>query len=565
MPAEPHQPDKMNTMHVVKRNGDSEEISFDKITKRIKSLCDDLRVDPTRVTQKVIENVKDGITTTELDEVSASVAAHMTLEHPDYADLAGRIAVSNLQKNTLPSFYKTMKQLYEATDINGNPHPIISKELWDITKKHRREIEDVIDYKRDFLYDYFGFQTLTRAYLYRDKGKILERIQHMCMRVALGVHGNDLAAAFESYELMSQKFFTHATPTLYNAGSPRPQLSSCYLLMCEDSIEGIFKNITSNAYISKGAGGIGISMHEIRCKGSPIYGTNGHSNGLVPLLRVLNSVSRYIDQCVSKDANILTTNGYQRAREIEVGSYLTGSDGKNHRVIRILEHDYDGDMMKIEMADSSSIECTPSQQLKIFRKIHQNSKAQRGDVIDYEAIDLIKGDMLLQPRKCNTEDVGIWSIDDCFILGLTAKISLKEEKEFSISKLDLPSEALNRIMTYFKETSILYRETDKEFSWQSQIAFPFTSKILKSGFPRAAFELPRSKQSEIIHASMYNPFADKDQVSELRKQAISEEFIEIKNLEKFHYAGKVYDFEIQTSQDYVSQIGVLHHAATDSR
>ena len=224
----PHEMDPSMVMHVIKRNGVREEISFDKITKRIKSLAADLKVDPTRVSQKVIENLSDGITTKELDDVSASVAAHMALEHPDYSDLAGRIAVSNHQKNTDKSFYKTMKTLYEATDINDQHSPIISKELWDVTKKHKKEIEDAIDYERDFLYDYFGFQTLTRAYLLRYRGKIMERVQHMWMRVALGIHGIDIESALESYHMMSSKLFTHATPTLYNAGTPRPQLSSCF-------------------------------------------------------------------------------------------------------------------------------------------------------------------------------------------------------------------------------------------------------------------------------------------------------------------------------------------------
>ena len=239
-------------MEVVKRNGTRETISFDKITKRIRSLGKNLQIDPLKISQKVIENLYDGVSTSELDELTAQQAASMCLEHPDHSMLAGNVASSNHQKNTSNSFFKTMKMLYEATDINDQHSPIISKELFDVVKKHKKEIEDAIDYERDFLYDFFGFQTLKRSYLLKVKGEPVERVQHMLMRVSLGIHTTggsvDLQSALETYDLMSRKMFTHATPTLFNSGTPKPQLSSCFLLGMEDSIEGNFPDPHKHGY-----------------------------------------------------------------------------------------------------------------------------------------------------------------------------------------------------------------------------------------------------------------------------------------------------------------------------
>ncbi|HAP30843.1 MAG TPA: ribonucleoside-diphosphate reductase subunit alpha [Flavobacteriales bacterium] len=287
-------------MFVLKRDGRKEAVKFDKITARIQKLCygfSDL-VDPTAVAMKVIEGIYEGVTTSELDNLAAEVSASMTTRHPDYALLASRISVSNLHKDTKKSFSETMKDLYDFVNPKtGKKAPLIADDVIKIIKKNAELLDSTIIYDRDFGYDYFGFKTLERSYLLRLNGKIAERPQHMLMRVAIGIHKEDIQSAIETYELMSQKYFTHATPTLFNAGTPKPQMSSCFLLtMKDDSIDGIYDTLKQCAKISQSAGGIGLSIHNVRATGSYIRGTNGTSNGIVPMLRVFNDTARYVDQ-----------------------------------------------------------------------------------------------------------------------------------------------------------------------------------------------------------------------------------------------------------------------------
>ena len=258
---------------------------------------------------KVIDQLYDKIETTKIDELAGEQCASLSTQHPDYGTLASRIVISNHQKNTESDFLNVMKSLFEFTDVNGENKPLVSQTLWEFTKNFSKELNDMIDYNRDYLIDYFGFKTLERAYLFRVNNVIVERVQHMWMRVAIGIHGDItdpmslragrelLSLVKETYDLLSQKYFTHATPTLFNAGTPRPQLSSCYLIAMEDdSIDGIFNTLKDCAHISKWAGGIGLHIHNVRAKGSHIQGTNGTSNGLVPMLRVFNNTARYVDQ-----------------------------------------------------------------------------------------------------------------------------------------------------------------------------------------------------------------------------------------------------------------------------
>ncbi len=288
-------------MYVFKRDGRRESVKFDKITARIEKLCyslDPFFVQPLEVARKVISGLYDGVKTTELDNLAAETAASLTTKHPDYAVLAARIAISNLHKNTLKSFSATMKRLFTYVDPKtGQNAALLSKEIYDIIKKNAVELDEAIIYDRDFGYDYFGFKTLEKSYLLKLDGAIAERPQHMLMRVAVGIHGQDIAAAIETYNLLSERWFTHATPTLFNAGTPKPQMSSCFLLtMQDDSIEGIYDTLKQTAKISQSAGGIGLSIHNIRATGSYIKGTNGTSNGIIPMLRVFNDTARYVDQ-----------------------------------------------------------------------------------------------------------------------------------------------------------------------------------------------------------------------------------------------------------------------------
>ncbi|BFZ61753.1 ribonucleotide-diphosphate reductase subunit rnr1 [Saitoella coloradoensis] len=288
-------------MFVYKRDGRKERVAFDKITARVSRLCyglDAEHVDAVSITQKVISGVYQGVTTVELDNLAAETAAYMTTKHPDYAILAARIAVSNLHKQTKKVFSHVIADLYNYVNPkNGRRSPMISDETYEIVMKHAEELDSAVIYDRDFNYNFFGFKTLERSYLLRINGQIAERPQHMIMRVAVGIHGAEIAKVIETYNLMSQKYMTHASPTLFNAGTPHPQLSSCFLVtMKDDSIDGIYDTLKTCAMISKTAGGIGLNVHCIRSTGSYIAGTNGSSNGIVPMLRVFNNTARYVDQ-----------------------------------------------------------------------------------------------------------------------------------------------------------------------------------------------------------------------------------------------------------------------------
>ena len=287
-------------MFVVKRDGHKEPIMFDKITARVRKLCYSLNslVDPVRVSMRVIEGLYDGVSTSELDNLAAEIAATMTTTHPDYAQLAARISVSNLHKNTKKSFSETMKDLYEYVNPRtGKKAPLLSDDVFKVIKKNAEKLDSSIIYNRDYGYDFFGFKTLERSYLLKLNGNIVERPQHMLMRVSVGIHHDDIDSVIETYDLMSKRFFTHATPTLFNAGTPKPQMSSCFLLtMKDDSIDGIYDTLKQTAKISQSAGGIGLSIHNVRATGSYIAGTNGTSNGIVPMLRVFNDTARYVDQ-----------------------------------------------------------------------------------------------------------------------------------------------------------------------------------------------------------------------------------------------------------------------------
>jgi len=287
----------MEVFYVFKRNNDKEEVSFDKIINRIKNLSEGLNINPSLIAQKIIKEIYDGIKTSEMDELAAQLCASLSTEHPHYLELASRIELSNLHKNTSPSFSETIGILYNNKDIHDKQCPLVSPEIYEIVNRNKTKLNSYINYSRDGFIDYFGLKTLERAYLMKVGGKIIERPQHLFLRVSLGIHANDIKEALKTYDYMSEKYFIHATPTLFNAGTLRPQLSSCFLLcMKQDSIEGIYSTLKDCAMISKWAGGIGLNIHNVRASRSLIRGTNGISNGLVPMLRVFNNTARYVDQ-----------------------------------------------------------------------------------------------------------------------------------------------------------------------------------------------------------------------------------------------------------------------------
>jgi ribonucleoside-diphosphate reductase alpha chain len=307
-------------MRVIKRNGDYEDVSFDKVLKRLKTLSNDLNIDVSEIAQKVCVRIYDCVKTTELDELAAYMCSSLSVENPDYSILASKIIVSNHHKNTSPSFSETVQILY------NNTPPLVSDEMYDVVMKNKEKLNSYIDYSRDYLFDYFGFKTLERAYLMRVNKKIIERPQHLWMRVAIGIHGYDVKEVLQTYDLMSKKYFTHATPTLFNAGTNKPQLSSCFLCSVnEDSVAGIYDTLKELALISKYAGGIGIHIHQVRGKGSYIKGTNGTSNGIIPMLRVFNNTARYIDQAGKRLGSIAV---YLEPWHTDVESFLELK--KNH-------------------------------------------------------------------------------------------------------------------------------------------------------------------------------------------------------------------------------------------
>ncbi|HTB25045.1 MAG TPA: ribonucleotide reductase N-terminal alpha domain-containing protein, partial [Puia sp.] len=287
-------------MFVIKRDGKKESVKFDKVTARIQKLSYGLSpiVDIYEVAKKAIEGIYDLVPTTELDNLAAETAASLTTKHPDYAVLASRIAVSNLHKNTTKSFSQTMRNLHGYVHpVTEKKMPLIADDVMEIINENADLLDSTIMYDRDYGFDFFGFKTLEKSYLLKINGRIAERPQHMYMRVSVGIHKNDLESAIKTYHLMSERWFTHATPTLFNAGTPKPQMSSCFLLtMKEDSIDGIYDTLKQTAKISQSAGGIGLAIHNIRATGSYIGGTNGTSNGIIPMLRVFNDTARYVDQ-----------------------------------------------------------------------------------------------------------------------------------------------------------------------------------------------------------------------------------------------------------------------------
>ena len=340
-------------MHVTKRDGQVEIVSFDKILRRIKTIGSEagIKINYTALAMKVIDQLYDNISTTKIDELTAEQCASMSSIHYDYGTLACHITVSNHHKNTESDILTVVKELHNYKDKHGKHSPLVTKDLVDIVEANLEAVSAKLDFRRDYMFDYFGFKTLERSYLMRVDGKVVERPQHMWMRVSIGIHGNDLESAFKTYDYMSQKYFTHATPTLFNAGTPRPQLSSCFLLSMEkDSIHGIYSTLTDCALISKWAGGIGLHIHNIRATNSHIRGTNGSSNGIVPMLRVFNNTAKYVDQCLDPDSIVYTKRGPVKIKNIVVGDEVVTDDGNCYPIRKVLDYpEYKGDMHELDV------------------------------------------------------------------------------------------------------------------------------------------------------------------------------------------------------------------------
>lgn len=397
-------------MKVLKRNGQEEDVSFDKVLNRMKNLCNDLNIDIYDIAQKVCSRIYNGVATSELDELAAYICSSMTLDNPHYGEMASRIIISNHHKNTSPSFSETIIIMWDKK--------LISEELFSIVIRNKEKLNSYIDYSRDYSFDYFGFKTLERAYLMKVDGKIVERPQHMFMRVSLGIHKDDFKDALETYDLMSKKYYIHATPTLFNSGTPRPQLSSCFLVGSHDSIEGIFETLKECAQISKYAGGIGLHVHDIRGKGTKILGTNGESTGIIPMLRVFNNTARYVNQCFTPDTLVYTKYGVKRMDSVTTKDYLLTNDSKYYKVNSVATNMIDEDIFEITTKYSiNSVNVTPEHEIYVLR----HGKPQY-----ILACELKKNDLLGYSVPNYIEDNSEFDIDFCKFYGILLRYENKQ-------------------------------------------------------------------------------------------------------------------------------------------
>tara|TARA_B100000795_G_C22803239_1_gene443132 strand:- start:1393 stop:4965 length:3573 start_codon:yes stop_codon:yes gene_type:complete len=482
----------MKAIFVNKRDGSEQEVSFDKVLLRIKSLSSNLDVNPHLIAQKICNQIYDGVSTTELDILGGEICAGMITTHPDYQLLAAKITMSNLEKNTSPSFSETIQILYDNTDIHNNKCSLISQELYDIVQNHKTKLNSVIKHKRNNNIGYFGLKTLERSYLFRVGGKIVERPQYMFMRVSLGIHGNNIKEAVKTYDAMSEKYFIHATPTLFNAGTKRPQLSSCFLLgMKSDSIEGIYSSLKDCALISKWAGGIGIHAHNIRGKTSRIRGTNGISNGLVPMLRVFNNTARYVDQCVLPQTKIYTTKGPINMEDVIGGdTQIYNLKGNVETVENVLEHSYEGKVLSINTMHSLEpltitpehpVFCLQGQMKGINHSVIKNriekGLAKPGWV---DAGELTLNDMLAYPIPSYENDISGISKEDCYMYGVILGdgcLSNSNTNGYISLNKDTKSEILKISKIYFNSKYIKCREETIQNTvrlyWSRSVNLPF--------------------------------------------------------------------------------------------
>jgi ribonucleoside-diphosphate reductase alpha subunit len=491
-------------MRVIKRSGRMEDVSFDKVICRLQALCTDgnIDLDVIDIARQVISEIHDGIKTSELDNSAAEKCAYMVTVNPAYGKLAGRIAISNNQKNTSSSFSETVNMLYNNTDMHGKSVPLVSDEVYEVVQKHKHKLNDVIDYTRDFNFDFFSFMTLIRAYLIKIGFNPCERIQDMLMRVSIGLHAKKILAgedtiktAIETYNMMSTKQFIHATPTLFHCGTPFQQLLSCFLLEIGDSIAEIYKGLADCAQISKWAGGIGFHIHSIRGEGSLIRGTNGRSNGIVPMLKVYNETARYVDQCVLPDTIIYTTKGPMEIQYCEAGVTEIFTTNGPEVIENVLEHPYEGKMLQINSKNSYyNFTITPEHPVYCLRGQIKGLNYQvirnrlEKNIISPEWIDakeLMPNDMLINTIPEYEKDVPSVTQDDCYMYGLLLGDGCMNNKStstyISLNAIDKLNVA-EFVRTYLTKKFVPYFEDKNNntlrIRWNKTIRLPFRYSTL---------------------------------------------------------------------------------------
>ena len=582
-------------MNVTKRNGELETVSFDKILQRIKRQGKEvgIKVNYTALAMKVIDQLFDGISTTKIDELSAEQCASMASVHYDYNTLAGRIIVSSHQKNTTESFSNVMEELYAFTDKLGKRSPLVSDELIGVVREYADSLDNLCDYSRDFLIDYFGFKTLDRAYLIKINGKTVERPQHMWLRVSIGIHGDKINNVIETYDLMSQKYFTHATPTLFNAGTPRPQLSSCFLIAMEnDSIDGIYNTLKDCALISKYAGGIGLHIHNIRATGSHIRGTNGTSNGIVPMLRVFNNTAKYVDQCVHPDTIIYTTQGPIKIKKCVTGeTSIFNLTGQSEVIKDVLEHAYNGPIREIYVDGAiNPMKITGEHPVYVSK-----NGTETPDWVD--AKDISVGDQILTVQPKFTKDIASISEADCYIYGILMRYGRITDTLYEIA--DAPNaDILSYIENYLRLRLVEFTESNNTISWKPAIHLPFRKSDLYNSLGLTEIHyrwinLPVEKSRHILAGILYNnkefPFdirrifpcikyiamrmghvvnldliKNKPLMSTLVKGVIVEPrdgFLRqtVVDVRETNYTGFLYDLQMEAQHDYLLEYGIVHN------
>jgi len=586
-----------NEMNVTKRNGQLETVSFDKILQRMKRQGKEvnIKVNYTALAMKVIDQLYDGISTTKIDELSAEQCASMASVHYDYNTLAGRIIVSSHQKNTEESFSEVMTQLAQYKDKAGNPAPLVSDDLMKVIVAHKDKLNTLCDYSRDFLIDYFGFKTLDRAYLMKINGKTVERPQHMWLRVAVGIHGDDLEHVFETYDLMSQKYFTHATPTLFNAGTPKPQLSSCFLNAMEsDSIDGIYNTLKECALISKHAGGIGLHIHNVRATGSHIRGTNGTSNGIVPMLRVFNNTAKYVDQCLTPETILLTSNGPVRIDQVVPGvTEVYNMTGETEVVQNVLQHYQQDEIFEI-INDGSSpnvMTVTGEHQIYVLRGyVGQSETVIRNDldlrIAQFEwveAKDLSTTDFLVFSIPKGQQDFSELTADVCYVYGLLLSgTTIVIENNIQTTQT---AENIEYIENFLTSNAIQYETVSEDgltIKWPISPNLPFLSSDFYTPINISNFHLskrwiflPEEKTTRLLdglgnfqplYVDMFflnlrlgHIYDYDDNKKEVDINYGDYLIVPITNIRKTTYWGAVFDLQMTTEHNYLTQQGIVHN------
>ena len=590
-------------MLVKKRNGELETVAFDKILRRIRTIGNEvgIKINYTTLAMKVIDQLYNGISTTKIDELSAQQCASLASTHPDYNVLAGRITISNHHKNTSASFVDVMTSLYDYKDTHGKSSPLVSDTLYEVVQRYKDEWDNILDYQRDYLIDYFGFKTLERAYLMQINKVTVERPQHMWLRVSIGIHGDNLEQIRKTYEYMSQKYFTHATPTLFNAGTPHPQLSSCFLLAMEnDSIEGIYNTLKDCALISKWAGGIGLHIHNIRASGSHIRGTNGSSNGIVPMLKVFNNTAKYVDQCVLPDTIIYTKQGPMHISKCVSGiTEIFNRTGNLETIENVLEHAWSGPILEITLFNylSNPLSITPEHPIYVL----QNSADKGEDEIQHdldsgltrfqwtEAKDITVNDCVVYSIPQYQKDFPALTEEICYFYGiiLSGLILYNENgpnvkiNENNYNVMHFPSK-IEELADFLAGWNIPYEIKIHEYyniiTWEKTVNLPYRHSDFYSSSNTDYFAigqrwsfLPANKIEKILDGfekpNLYNNsilhyvFFLKLRLGNIPNCIKYQHFliVPVQRILQRNYTGPVYDLQMTEQHNYLLNGGLVHN------